>query len=126
MLREMEIRNSSPPLSKPHPPQNSEVQLFPLPVLSCPDIPVGGRLAHFVEQWEELTDNKWILYIFQNGFKIPFKTVLLLSDVPINLIQFPPPPPPPLLQKEIAELLMKWAVERVRNPGTPAFYSRYY
>ena len=73
MLREVEIRNSSPPLSKPHPPQNSEVQPFPLPVLPCPDIPVGGRLAHFVEQWEELTDNKWVLSIVQNGFKIPFK-----------------------------------------------------
>ena len=63
MLREVEIRNSSPPLSKPHPSQTSEVQLFPLPVLPRPDIPVGGRLAHFVEQWEELTDNKWILSI---------------------------------------------------------------
>ena len=36
---------------------NSEVHLFPLPVLTRPDIPVGGRLTHFVEQWEELTDN---------------------------------------------------------------------
>ena len=86
MLREVEIRNSSPLLSKPHPPQNSEVHFFPLPVLPPPDISpllskphppqnsevhffplpvlpppdisVGGMLAHFVEQREELTDNK--------------------------------------------------------------------
>ena len=67
MLREVEIRNSSPPLSKPHPLQNSEVQLFPLPVLPRPDIPVGGRLAYFVEQWEELTYNKWVLSSFEMG-----------------------------------------------------------
>ena len=71
---------------------NSEVHLFPLPVVPRPDIPVGGRLTHFVEQWEELTDKKWILSIFPNRFKI-----LLVSSspiaVPINLIQFPPPPP---------------------------------
>ena len=60
MVREVGIRNSSPPLSKPHLPQNFGVQPFPLPVLPRPDIPVGGRLAHLVEQWEELTDNKWV------------------------------------------------------------------
>ena len=26
--------------------QSSENQLFPLPISPCPDIPVGGRLAH--------------------------------------------------------------------------------
>ena len=44
----------------------------------------------------------------------------------------PPPPPPlltvsislsqsssPLLREEITELLQKWAVERVQDPGTP-------
>ena len=69
MLREVGIRNSSPPLSKPHLPQNIYVQPFPLPALPHPDIPVGGRLGHFVEQWEELIDNKWVLSIIRNGFK---------------------------------------------------------
>ena len=50
----MGIRNSSPPLSKPHLPQNIDVQPFPLPVLPHLDISVGGRLAHFVEEWEDL------------------------------------------------------------------------
>ena len=35
--------------------QSSESQPFPLPILPHPDIPMGGRLAHFVEQWGELT-----------------------------------------------------------------------
>ena len=120
MRREAGIKSSSPPLSKPHLPQNSEVQPFPLPVLPRPDIPLGGRLSHFVEQWKELTDNKWVLSIVRNGFKIPFKSVPPLSLIPINLSQYISP----LLREEIAELLKKRAVERVRNPGTPGFYSR--
>ena len=119
MQREAGIKSSSPPLSKPHLPQNSEVQPFPLPVLPRPDIPVGVRLAHFVEQWEELTDNKWVLSIVRNRFKIPFKSVPPLigcSNKSESIF--------PLLREEIAELLKKRAVERVRNPGTPCFYSR--
>ena len=96
MLREVEIGNSSPPLSKPQLPQNSEIQPFPLPVLPRPDIPKGGRLAYFMEQWEELTDNKWVLFIIRNRFKIPFNS----------------------------ELLKKRAVERVQKLGIPSFYSR--
>ena len=120
MLRGVEIQSSSPPLSKPNLPQSSENQPFPLPVLPRPDIPVGGRLAYFVEQWEELTDNKWVLSIVRNGFKIAFKSIPPLSVVPISLSQSSSP----LLQEEIVELLKKWAVERVQNPGTPGFYSR--
>ena len=57
ILRGMETRNSSlRTLNMPLPPQSSEIQPFPLPILPRPDVPVGGRLAHFVEQWEELTD----------------------------------------------------------------------
>ena len=87
MRREAGIKSSSPPLSKPHLPQNSEVQHFPRPVLPCPDIPVGRRLAHSVEQWEEQTDNKWVLSIVWNGFKITFKSVPPLWVVLINLCQ---------------------------------------
>ena len=57
-LRGVATQSSSPPLNMPHLPQSSESQPFPLPVLPCPDIPVGGRLAYFVEKWGELTQNK--------------------------------------------------------------------
>ena len=74
-----------------------------------------------MEQWEDLlTDNKWVLSIVRNGFKIPFRSVSPLSVVPINLSQSSSP----LLREEIAELLKKLGVERVWNLGTPGFYSR--
>ena len=65
----------------PRLPQSSESQPFPLPILPRLDIPVGGRLAHFVEQWGEVTHNKWVLSIVWDGFRIPFNTTPLLSSV---------------------------------------------
>ena len=69
-------------------------------------------MAYFVEQWEELIDNKWVLSIISNGFKIPFKSVPPLLVVRIYLSQSSSS----LLQEEITQLLKNWAMERVRNP----------
>ena len=81
---------------------------------------MGGRLAHFAEKWEEITDNKWVSSIVRNGFRIPFIKILPLSSVLIRMSQSSSP----FLREEIENLLNKRAVERVQNPGTPGFYSR--
>ena len=81
---------------------------------------MGGRLAHFAEKWEEITDNKWVLSIVRNGFRIPFIKIPPLSSVPIKMSQSSSP----FLREEIENLLNKRAVERVQNPETPGFYSR--
>ena len=125
MLRKIILRGlvtsvSSPPLNLPLPLQDYEGPPFPLPALPLVDIPVGGRLAHFAEKWEEITDNKWVLSIIRNGFRIPFIKIPPLSSVPIRMSQSSSP----FLREEIENLLNKRAVERVQNPGTPGFYSR--
>ena len=81
---------------------------------------MGGRLAHFAEKWEEITDNKWVLSIVRNGFRIPFIKIPPLSSVPIRMSQSSSP----FLREEIENLLNKRAVERVQNPETPGFYSQ--
>ena len=81
---------------------------------------MGGRLAHFAKKWEEITDNKWVLSIVRNGFRIPFIKIPPLSSVPIRMSQSSSP----FLREEIENLLNKRAVERVQNPETPGFYSR--
>ena len=81
---------------------------------------MGGRLAHLAEKWEEITDNKWVLSIVRNGFRIPFIKIPPLSSVPIRMSQSSSP----FLREEIENLLNKRAVERVQNQGTPGFYSR--
>ena len=80
---------------------------------------MGGRLAHFAEKWEEITDNKWVLSIVRNGFRIPFIKIPPLSSVLIRMSQSSSP----FLREEIENLLNKQAVERVQNPETPGFYS---
>ena len=71
----------------------------------------------------EVTNNKWVLSVVldqdtRNGFRIPFRLTPPLLSVWISLSQSSSP----LLQEEIAELLQKRAVERVKGP-TLGFYS---
>ena len=72
-----------------------------------------------MEQWGELTHNKWVLSIVRDGFRISIRSTPSLLSVPISLSQSFSP----LLREEIAELFQKRAVERVQDPGTPGFYS---
>ena len=87
ILKGVVTGDNSPPLNRPHLPQSSESQPFPLPILLRPDIPVGGRLAHFVGQWGESTNNKWVLCIVWDSFRIPFRSTSPLLSVPISLSQ---------------------------------------
>ena len=116
ILRGVVTQSSSPTLNIPRLPQSSETQPFPLPILPRPDIPVGGRLAYFMEKWGELTQNKWVLSIARDGVRIPFNSTLPLSTVPIglNYSSF-------LLYEQRYWNLQKRAVERVQDPGTPGF-----
>lgn len=120
LLGELITRVSSPPPNLPLPPQSLEKQPFALPALPLQDVPVGGRLAHFAEQWGEIKCNEWVLSIVQNGFRTTFQTPPPLSSVPIILSQSSSH----LLREEIMKLLQKRAVERVSNQGTHGFYSR--
>ena len=112
---------SSPPLNLPLPPQDYEGPPFPLPALPLADIPVGGRLAHFAKKWEEITDNKWVLSIVRNGFRIPFIKIPPLSSVPIRMSQSSSP----FLREEIENLLTngQWKGYRIRK--LPAFIPGY-
>ena len=61
LLRDLVTRVEvvAPPIEEPLPARNTEVQA-PLP-LPLPNIPVGGRLAHFAQNWAKITDDKWVL-----------------------------------------------------------------
>lgn len=38
------------------------------------EIPVGGRLTHFLENWQEITNDKWVLSLIQEAYKLEFLT----------------------------------------------------
>ena len=71
----------APPIEEPPPARNTEVHT-PLP-LPLPNIPVGGRLAHFAQDWAKITDDKWVLSVIRDGYRIPFLERPILSPDPV-------------------------------------------
>jgi len=37
-----------------------------------PKIPIGSRLSHFLKEWEQITQDQWILSIIREGYKLEF------------------------------------------------------
>jgi len=35
-----------------------------------PKIPVDGSLSHFLKEWEQITQDQWILSIIREGYKL--------------------------------------------------------
>ncbi|MES9884339.1 MAG: reverse transcriptase domain-containing protein [Sedimenticola sp.] len=98
----------------------------PLPTLPPPPapwVPVGGRLAYFLEEWEGITDDTFVLSIVKNGYSIPFITPPCLTPRPVK---FPIKDVNhvPILLQVVEELLEKRAVEEVRDHSSPGYYSR--
>ena len=89
------------------------------PPLSKPDLPVGGRLGHFANNWEKVTKDKWVPSVEKNGYKIPFDEKPQLSPSPLFLSQTESK----ALEEEVQKLLLKGAVERVYSED-PGYYSR--
>ena len=104
-------------MEEPLPLRNTEVQ-SPLP-LPLPNIPVGGRLAHFAQNWAEITDDEWVLSLVRKGYRIPFQERSILSPDPIFFRQ----PLSQQLEEVVASLLSKGAVEEI-IPECPGYYSR--
>ena len=109
------------PLLEEGPPLPESVEeVTPLP-LPLPHIQVGGRLAHFAQNWQKVTNNKWVLSLVKTGYRIPFIERPPLTVDPIFFQQSLSPQ----LEEEVASLLQKGAVEEI-HPVSPGFYSRIY
>ena len=107
----------APPVEEPPPLRNTEVQ-SPLP-LPLPNIPEGGRLAHFAQNWARITDEEWVLSLVRKGYRIPFLERPILSPDPVFFQQ----PLSQQMEEEVASLLSKGAVEEI-IPECPGYYSR--
>ena len=90
-------------------------------MMKCPNIPVGGRLTHFIKEWEQITQDQWVLSTIKEGYKLEFNQIPPFLGVKIthasakNL---------EVLTKEINSLLEKNAIEIVPKQQTQTgFYS---
>ena len=50
-------------------------------IMTFPEIPVGGRLTHFLKDWEQITQDKWVLEIVKQGYKLEFKTIPVFNGI---------------------------------------------
>ena len=76
-------------------------------------------MAHFAQNWQKVTNNKWVLSLVKTGYRIPFIERPPLSVDPIFFQQSLSPQ----LEEEVASLLQKGAVEEI-HPVSLGFYSR--
>ena len=113
----LEVEEVAPLIEEPLPLGSTE-GIVPLP-LPLPNIPVGGRLGHFAQNWANITGDKWVLSVVRRGYKIPFRETPVLYRDPLFFQQ----PLSQQLEEEVANLLLKGAVEEI-IPECPGFYSR--
>lgn len=88
------------------------------------EIPVGGRLKYFINHWEQITDDKWVLSVIKKGYKLEF--VKIPPNTGIRQTRVSAKHTIILLQ-EVEKLLEKQAIE----PVPPAevrqgFYSTFF
>ncbi|VDH90179.1 Hypothetical predicted protein [Mytilus galloprovincialis] len=73
-------------------------------------IPVGGRLKHFIQEWESITDDQWVLKTLQEGLKLEFQETPHLTGIKhtsVNARNLP------IILAEVEDLIEKNAIEIV-------------
>ena len=76
-----------------------------------PEIPVGGRLSHFLHAWEKITTDKWVLDVVKHGYKLEFiQKPPFLGIKPTNVAL----ESQAIIKQEIDSLLNKNAIEIVK------------
>ena len=73
------------------------------PEESKQNVPPGGRISHFVQSWEKLTEDQEILKIV-NGCKIPLLRTPVQEKIPLNTS---------LKENQIKEMFEKGAIKKV-------------
>ena len=86
-----------------------------------PEIPVGGRLSHYLKEWETVTADNWVLELIRDGYKMEFLRKPPFRGVKETIV---PKHQEISIAKEINNLLSKNAIERVQKRDVmTGFYS---
>ena len=75
-----------------------------------PQIPVGGRLRFFIKEWEQITNDKWVLKTLKEGLKLEFQTKPLWTGIKQTRVNAQSLP---IIMSEVEDLLKKGAIETV-------------
>ena len=107
---------------KVHPPQSGERRIdCPLPG-SVQGRQVGARLRHFASIWLSLDCPAWVVSVLSRGYRLRFLSPPPLTTYPPSLGSFNSPKRE-IRQSLVQDLLVKGAVEHIRDLTSPGFYS---
>jgi hypothetical protein len=84
---------------------------------------VGGRLQQFWRYWEKHGSDPYIVRSLREGYRMPFRHPPPVSLVPTINSQYADPLKNSILQQAVLDMLAKYAIEPVVDPGSPGFYS---
>ena len=86
-----------------------------------PEIPVGGRLSFYLENWKKITTDQWVLDIIKNGYKLEFLKIPPFLGIKPTIVSSQKED---LIAKEVETLLKKNAIEIVpEREMQSGFYS---
>lgn len=89
-----------------------------------PDIPVGGRLQYFHQNWSKITDDKWVLSTIKNGYFFDFMQIPNFTGIKATNVSVKDQKN---LDLEVQKLLEKHAVEIVpSSQALTGFYSTFF
>ena len=89
-----------------------------------PQIPVGGRLTLFLDNWKKITSDQWVLSVIKEGYKLEFLSIPLPRRVRPTVI---PVLDQELISQEIDSLLQKDCMEKVNAQNAQdSFYSTFF
>ena len=75
-----------------------------------PEIPEGGRLRFFLDNWKKITNDQWVLSVIEEGYKLEFSGHPPQTGIKQNSVQRENLN---ILETEVEDLLRKDAVEMV-------------
>ena len=88
-----------------------------------PEIPVGGRLRFFIQNWVKITQDQWVLSLIQEGYKLEFETIPSFNGIKETKL---PNENMSILLQEVDTLLQKQAIEKVDHNLNQGFYSTFF
>ena len=88
-------------------------------------LPVGGRLGYFHLNWRFLGAHPSVIKTLEFGLQLPLGSVRIpLSRVPLINSHYSSLEKNAVLCQAVSDMLLKGAIQEVRDPSSLAFYSR--
>ena len=88
------------------------------------DLPVGGRLKWFINEWEKQGAHPFHLDLLRLGYRLPFREHPKLSRTPCIISSYSEVDKNNALSTSIQNLLTKNAIEKVNREDSLGLYSR--